>query len=232
MFQDAAGTIPAAVDAPVGRINDKSGRGNHLTQATAAAQPMLRRDPTSALLYLEFDGVDDWLDGGTGLGLGMGTQGLFCVLAARLGAASNQFICGRTRAASAAGRWSLLKEAGALSAYQDMAAVGANKSVAFSATDDRLWTGKLHRNAGSNRLRLNGVTQSPDVAHTAESTDWTSVHRFTVGGLRNADDTAMFAGYFLAGRVYGIIIKRAASPSDTEISSSETFLAGKSGVVL
>ena len=37
MSQDAAGTVPAAVDAPVGRIADRSGRGNHATQGVAAS---------------------------------------------------------------------------------------------------------------------------------------------------------------------------------------------------
>lgn len=60
MYQDSAGTTAAAVDSPVGRILDKSGRGNHAVQATAAARPMLRRD-SSGKLCLETDGVDDWL---------------------------------------------------------------------------------------------------------------------------------------------------------------------------
>lgn len=42
MFQDSAGTIPVtAVEQPVGKILDKSGRGNHATQATAASRPVL-----------------------------------------------------------------------------------------------------------------------------------------------------------------------------------------------
>jgi len=57
MFQDSAGTVAAAVGAPVGRINDKSGRGNHATQALAGSRPVLRSD--SGRLYLEFDGADD-----------------------------------------------------------------------------------------------------------------------------------------------------------------------------
>lgn len=57
MWQDSAGTIAAAVNSPVGKINDKSGRGNHLTQATAASCPILRQ--SGSLYYLEFDGVDD-----------------------------------------------------------------------------------------------------------------------------------------------------------------------------
>lgn len=42
LFQDAVGTTPVtALGQPVGRMLDKSGRGNHLTQATAAARPTL-----------------------------------------------------------------------------------------------------------------------------------------------------------------------------------------------
>lgn len=42
LFQDAAGTIPVtALEQPVGRMLDKSGRGNHATQATAAARPVV-----------------------------------------------------------------------------------------------------------------------------------------------------------------------------------------------
>lgn len=42
MFQDSAGTTPVtAVEQPVGRILDKSGRGNHATQATSASRPVL-----------------------------------------------------------------------------------------------------------------------------------------------------------------------------------------------
>jgi hypothetical protein len=60
MFQDAAGTVAAAVDAPVGLIRDKSGRGNHASQSTAAARPVLRKD-AAGRHYLEFDGMDDSL---------------------------------------------------------------------------------------------------------------------------------------------------------------------------
>ncbi len=42
MFQDAAGTIPVtAVEQPVGKILDKSGKGNHATQSVTASRPTL-----------------------------------------------------------------------------------------------------------------------------------------------------------------------------------------------
>ena len=61
MFQDVAGTVPVtATGQAVARINDKSGRGNHATQATAPARPILRID-AAGKYYLEFDGFDDFL---------------------------------------------------------------------------------------------------------------------------------------------------------------------------
>ena len=60
MFQDAAGTTPVTADGqPVGRILDKSGRGNHASQATSAARPLYKTDGTYH--WLQFDGVDDSL---------------------------------------------------------------------------------------------------------------------------------------------------------------------------
>lgn len=59
VFQDAAGTVPGAVDSPVGRINDKSGNGNHLLQTTDARRPILRQD--GGTFYTEGDAVDDFL---------------------------------------------------------------------------------------------------------------------------------------------------------------------------
>jgi len=60
LFQDSAGTTPVtAADQPVGRANDKSGNGSHLLQATGTQRPFLRN--IGALWWLEFDGVDDFL---------------------------------------------------------------------------------------------------------------------------------------------------------------------------
>lgn len=61
MFQDSAGTTPVtAAGQVVGLIRDKSGNSNHASQATEASKPILRN--TGALWWLEFDGVDDFLE--------------------------------------------------------------------------------------------------------------------------------------------------------------------------
>ena len=63
MFQDAAGTTPVtATGQPVGRILDKSGRGNHAynPSGNSANYPVLQQDDTGRY-YLLFNGVNQWL---------------------------------------------------------------------------------------------------------------------------------------------------------------------------
>lgn len=84
MWQDSAGTAPAAVDQPVGKLNDKSGNGNHLSQATGSARPTLRS--SGGKYWLEFSG-SQYLTG-TGLGFNFAhnlTTGMHTALAARFG---------------------------------------------------------------------------------------------------------------------------------------------------
>lgn len=65
LFQDSAGATPVtATGQTVGRILDKSGRGNHATRATLAQCPTYQIDSTGRP-YLSFDGVDDSLVTGT-----------------------------------------------------------------------------------------------------------------------------------------------------------------------
>jgi len=58
LFQDSAGTTPVTVATnPIGYFGDKSGNGNHATQATAAKRLTYQTDPARATL----DKVDDRL---------------------------------------------------------------------------------------------------------------------------------------------------------------------------
>lgn len=56
----ASAGVTATAGNLVAQIDDKSGNGNHATQATVAARPILRQ--SGGLYYLEFDGANDYLD--------------------------------------------------------------------------------------------------------------------------------------------------------------------------
>lgn len=53
LFQDAAGTTPVTTDGdPVGRMEDKSGNGNHATQSVAASRPVYQRGDSRGVVNL------------------------------------------------------------------------------------------------------------------------------------------------------------------------------------
>lgn len=56
LFQDDAGTTPVTTDGDlVGRIEDKSGNGNHITQSNSGLRPVYKTDGT--LHWIEFSGA-------------------------------------------------------------------------------------------------------------------------------------------------------------------------------
>jgi len=58
LWQDSARTTPVTADGdPVGCIDDKSGNGNHLTQATSGKRPVYRA--SGGLHWLQGDGIAD-----------------------------------------------------------------------------------------------------------------------------------------------------------------------------
>ena len=61
LFQDSAGTTPVTASGqPVGKMLDKSGNGNHATQATSSKRPTYTEG--GGLAWLHFDGVDDEME--------------------------------------------------------------------------------------------------------------------------------------------------------------------------
>jgi len=63
VWQDSAGTIPAGVGDPVGRVDDPD-RGISVTQDVTGNKPTLLQD-ANGHLYLDFDGADDYLSNAT-----------------------------------------------------------------------------------------------------------------------------------------------------------------------
>lgn len=70
LSQDSAGTLPyTALEQPVGRVLDRSGRGNHASQATSTARGKVSAavvSPPTRPYYLQLDGTDDFYTCGGG----------------------------------------------------------------------------------------------------------------------------------------------------------------------
>lgn len=215
MFTTAAGSTPASVDGPVGRIEDKSGNANHATQATAAARPTLRQT-AGGLYYLEFDGVDDSLES-SAIAFGGPHLTVAAVAPIALGSAQNildsdgairiaQFL--RTNASAIES----IAFAGA-SAFTDAAGTSVSNGVAAVLSSVASNTGSKVE-AWVNR-NSNGST--------------------AVTGTLNSGSQALSMGrrstVYANIELYGAVLV-ASETTDADRNSAEGFMATKAGVTL
>lgn len=221
MFQDAAGTTPSAIDAVVGRINDKSGNGKHATQATTASKPILRQD--GARYYLEFDGVDDSLQAGPVDFTGTNKVGIF--LAARKLTNTSAMVAelGTTSAAGqfralAGTTWSAIGRGTAGDAGRQTSALsGANTSILTATHDLSGADADLATN-----IRRNGATDEAALGATTAPGDRAFINGSLYIGARAG------TSLFFNGRIYGLIVV-GRMPSVFEIAANETWLNGRTG---
>lgn len=225
LFQDSAGTIPVTgTGQPVGLMRDKSGRGNHASQATAASRPIFR--DVGGLRYLECDGVDDGMV--TGSIYFTGTDKMFvCAGVRKLSDAavgvvfelsadinSNTGIFLLAAPLSAGGSSSSFSSKGTL--------VATATAASFASPVSGVITG-LGDIAGDSVIQRRGGAQ---VAASAADQGAGNYGNYPLYLFRRGGSSLPFNGLF-----YGAIIAGAAY-SASQIASAERYLAGKSGVTL
>ena len=211
VWADTSGTTPATVGGAVARIDDKSGNGNHATQATAAARPILRQD--GALYYLEFDGVDDRLNAAFALG------GEFTHIGGWLSSTAGRDIFGLTNSKGS------VRHKTSPVGYEFLNAAD-NAYIAIAAGDvTASHVINLFREGtgGTFTGRFNGV----ETTTSAATYDYT-VH---VEGLSIGSSTTVSAAGALSGRFYdGLWIAR--ELTNEELTNAESYVADKTGVSL
>lgn len=214
MFQDSAGTTAVTASGqPVGRINDKSGNGFHLLQATSSKRPTYQT--AGGLHWLDFDGVDDCMQ--TAVFAPTWTQPNHIAIAAKFdtlpsGMGIDTFIIDGFGGSGRNGVYGT--SPGNVHGLFAGAAYSSGLSVTTNAA---VITGRF--DGASSQSRVNGVAGSTSNAGTQACDGITLGSRFSLDSL------------FFDGRVYGLVARDAAF-TDTERGEVETYLAGKSGVTL
>jgi len=207
LYQDSAGTTPVTADGdPVGRMEDKSGNGNHATQATSAARPVYRTDGT--LHWLEFDGVDDSMII-TGVDRSSWTDAM-AITAGQAQGGKGSYLNG-------------LYSPGEKNhePYDDnlwYVAFGSDTRIDTGATLNYSTNYVLSRvrTSGVTDFRRNSISVGTD---TGNPTSYNAANDIRIGF--NTEE-------YLDGRIHGIIIVN----STSGVSGAESYLATKSGVTL
>ena len=228
LFQDSAGTTPVTADSqPVGLALDKSGNGNHASQATATARPLYRTDGVRH--WLEFDGVDDFMvtpafawNAGTAVysaAVRKNTEtptGAFLEFSAGTDASGGGFILFHNQNTVNGFGLNAKVPGGGTTVVTRLATAG------FPAPVDAVATGLMDSAAQSLILRLNSTpsgsgsgTFGPGVLGT---------HPLYLG-IRGGTT------FPLNGGIYGAILRNVL-PTAGQLSMIESYLAGKAGVVL
>jgi len=227
LFQDTAGTIPVtAVGQSVARINDKSGRGNHATQATAGSRPILRQD-ASGRNYLEFDGVDDFLSTAS---INLSSSDKVTVLAG-MRKQSDAAIQILTEFSASTG-------ANAGSFYFTTPETVINQDFGFKSRGSTNTNGPARTAAGAFPAPLSVVlTGLGDISGSRSILRLNGIERSNITDAQGTGNLGSYplyigmrAGSSLAfnGRIYGIIIRATATDSVT-LATMEMWLNSKTG---
>jgi hypothetical protein len=222
LFQDAAGTIPVtAVEQPVGRINDKSGRGNHASQSTATSRPVLKQD-ANGKYYLLFDGIDDSFATASIDFTSTDKMSVFAGVR-KLSDATQGLVVELTPALT--NRFTLFAPQSAGEGYRFASggSIPTNTTAgAYAAPETAVLTGSAYIAGDSLQLRRNGVQIG--TSSTDQGTGNYANSPLYIG--RRGGTTLPFNGH-----IYSLII-RGAQSTDAQITSAEQYVAGKTGVVL
>lgn len=233
-FTDTAGTTAAGVGDAVARINDSSGNGNHATQGTAAARPLLQQT-AGGLYYLDFDGTDDGMATAAIDFTGTDKMSLFAGLENE-GSGSVQVLCelgsgsGTQQAFAAASRYTADNRVAWLN-YSNPTATAAAYFVIDAAPVTYVGTYSVDRSGTGSALneiafRRDGVAVSgiQDGASSNSTGNYGNL-ALNIGARNNA------ASLWFNGKLFSLIVRGAASTAQ-EISDTESYVANLSGVTL
>ncbi len=212
VWRDTAGTLPALPGDGVARIDDLSGNGNHATQATAAARPILRQ--SGGLYWLEYDGVDDAL---VTSGVNFDGDGLTMIAAGeKENAVTRQVLLGLGPSVLLhINRSSSVNRAGMADGS------GEQRGLLQTGSYRTVVTGTSDRATGIVTLRENAV---------ASALSQTGTPPGEVFGTLSIAVGASAAGVVnLNGKFFGGLVRLGVLP-EAEISRVEAWMALKSGV--
>lgn len=222
LYQDAAGTTPVtAVGQPVGKILDKSGRGNHATQSTAGNRPTLQQD-SSGRYYLSFNGTSSSL--ATAAIDFTGTNKVTIWAGVRKASdATAAALVELTTGASNTGMFAIYAPSANAATDYAVASKGTllvlPTATGFAAPNVAALTGIVDIGAPAATLRRNGTQVA-----TLTTNQGTGAYSNAAAYIGARAGTSLFFN----GSLYSLIVRGAAS-SATQLQQGETWTNRKTG---
>jgi hypothetical protein len=217
LWQDIDGTVPITADGQsVARIDDKSGRGNHLIQSDSAKRPLYKT--AGGLHWLQFDGSDDLISATRTFAMASGAGFLVGVAQRELVRKNSStyafsvFGAPNFQAHIPFGSSGTSFDAGGNTGAQRITGTSLAVGVDLVAIQQRTA-------ANAYSVRRNGAAFGTATTNTA-----------TIEGGFHRLGTHIDGGNHFNGRIYAFIFVQA--DKSANVSDVEAWLADKSGVTL
>ena len=227
MFQDAAGTTPVtAVGQPVGRILDKSGRGNHAynPSGNSANFPVLQQ--AGGLYYLAFNGVNQWLRSIGSIDFTYGDKVFVSAGVRKLSDAATAIAFELSA--------SLAANIGAFAVAAPLNNSGGTFGFASKGTTFSAWSISGASFSAPSTVVLSGIGDISGSIQTLQL-NASQVQNIALSqGTGNYGNYPFYIGarggssFFFNGRLYGLVVA-GKSASASEIANTETWLNQKTG---
>ena len=234
LFQDSAGTIPVTTTGQsVGKMLDKSGNGNHVTQSTSGKRPVLQNDGTNN--YLQFTATNSqFLATSSVNALYPGYDSITLICGWKADLSVDMGIMCRSLAAAAVGRYAITKNPPDLGAFYTNSVIGAGagRSGANASSSTQVISWQIDRTTTLvPGMWVDGVTFGTAYGSAAADSgaNNTPGFRFLIGAYNNATDSGEVA--YATGRFYGGIVWLT-SVDNTVRAQAEVWTGGKCGVVI
>ena len=222
LFQDTAGTVPVtAAGQAIARVNDKSGRGNHLTQTTPGSRPIYPID-ASGRPHLALDGVTHGMATAT-ITPGTDKAQLFAGVRKLSDAAISAIAETSASSSGSNGAVGLLASVSSGTNYYaaSRGTVSANAAGnGFAAPTTNVLAGLCDIAGDRATLRVNGV-QAAQMT-TDQGTGNYLAYPLYVG--RRAGTSLPFNG-----RIYGLILRFGANLDAARIAQAEAWMNARTG---
>jgi len=194
--------IDQADNTAVSAWPDRSANNHTIEQTASGSRPTFKLAQMNGNPAVQFDGSDDFLNGGDILDILSNNLTMLCVAKRTSGAGGA--LCGKSRADAQSGRYSLLRASNALNAiFTDGAA--RTVAVADTSTSPRIYTQAVGR-AATNTLFFDGQQQGQNAALSG-TTSYDTTNSFFVGAYQSAaGSTPPLSGLYHNGDIAQVVV--------------------------
>jgi len=194
--------IDQADNTAVSSWPDRSANNHTIEQTTSGSRPTFKLAQMNGNPAVQFDGSDDFLNGGDILDILSNNLTMLCV--AKRTSGSGGTLCGKSVFAAGSGRYSFFRDNNLMLAiFADTAARVA--SASDTSTSPRIYTQAINR-AATNTLFFDGQQQAQNTALSGTAS-YDTTNSFFVGAYQsNFGTTPPTAGYYHNGDIAQVVV--------------------------